>query len=210
MLPYVVCGRCSRALIVMGRAWLESRRELAAGRAALAGGDAPEAIRRLRRTAHWYLPANPNCQEAYAALESIATQAESQGRNDDAAAAWRAIRASALATRWLYVPHRSELERANRHLAALMVAMRPPSQDPDINRARLRDEYLALLSENTAPEPAWVIVMGLGFFVWLGAAFWAARNGWSDDDVPRRHVLAWAGGLVALGMALFVLGIARA
>src|SRR6185295_422050 len=140
----------------------------------------------------------------------IATQAESQGRTDHALAAWRAIRASALATRWLIVPESARLERANRHLAALLAELPPPPQDQDKSHTRLREEHFALLAEDHAPEPAWLVVMITGFALWLAAAFWAARNAWDDQDRPRPRALATAGGLVLFGLCLFVLGIARA
>jgi hypothetical protein len=196
--------------IVAGRTLVEASNELNAGKSALARGDVPEAVRKLRRAAHWYLPASPSCRQAYALLEEVATQAESQGRTEHALAAWRAIRASSLATRWLIVPEQPRLARANRHLAALMSELPPPPEDQDKSRARLREEHLALLSEDRAPDPAWIVVMLTGFALWLAAAFWGARNAWDEQDHPRPRALATAGGLVVLGLCLFVLGIARA
>lgn len=208
-LPWICVG-AGLALLVAGRVLVEGSRELSAGNSALAHGDVPDAVRRFRRAAHWYLPGSPYCAGAYEKLETVATQAESQGRADHAFAAWRAIRASALATRWLITPERPRLERANRHIAALIVEMPAPPQDRGKDRARLREEHLALLTEDHAPEPAWVVIMALGFAMWIGAAFWAARNAWDEDDRVRPRALAIAGSLVALGLLLFTLGVARA
>lgn len=209
LLPYAAVGALLAALVT-GRVLVEGARELAAGEAALSRGDVPEGLRRLRRAAHWYLPGSPYSARAFARLEAVAQQAESQGRSEHAFAAWRAVRASALATRWLVIPERARLERANRHLAALLAEMPPAPEDRDKDRARLREEHLALLAEDRAPEPAWVVVMALGFALWLSAAFWGARHGWDDDDRPRRRPLAIAGTVLGFGLVLFVLGIARA
>jgi hypothetical protein len=209
LLPYALVAALL-ACAVCGRVLYEGSREWTAGEAAATRGDVPEAIRRLRRAAHWYLPGSPYCTRAYERLESLATQAESQGRSDHAFAAWRAIRASALATRWLVVPERERLERANRHLAALLAEMPAPPEDQGKDRARLREEHLALLTNDRAPEPAWIVVMGLGFATWIAAAVWAALQGWDDDDRPRWRTLAIAAGVVVVGLGLFVLGIARA
>lgn len=208
-LPYAAVAALLASLVI-GRVLLEGGRELHAGEAALARGEVPEAIRRLRRAAHWYLPAGPYHARAYAMLETIATQAEAQGRTDHALDAWRAVRSSALATRWLVVPERARLERADRHLAALMAELPAPPEDRGKSKARLREEHLALLSEHHAPEPAWVVVMTAGFGLWLAAVLWGARHGWTDDDRVRPRALAIAGLLVGVGMGLFLLAIARA
>lgn len=208
-LPYALLAALLGALVI-ARVLIEGARELDAGETALKRNDIPEGIRRLRRAAHWYLPGSPYCARAYEDLERVATQAENHGRSDHAFAAWRAIRASALATRWLLVPQRARLERANRHLAALMAEMPPPPEDRGRDRARLREAHFALLEQDHAPEPAWLLVMGTGFVTWLAAAFWAARHGWDDDDRPQPRALAAAGALVVLGLVLFALGIAQA
>jgi hypothetical protein len=208
-LPYLALGALFVALVA-GRVLVEGAHELRAGEEAAARGDIPDAVRKLRRAAHWYLPGSPYCAAAYDQLERIATAAESQGRADHALSAWRAVRASALATRWLVVPERARLERANRHLAALLAELPPPPEDQGKDRARLREEHLALLTEDKAPEPAWLVVMALGLALWLTAGFWAARNGWDEDDRPRGRALALAAGLVVFGLGLFLLGVAQA
>ncbi len=202
------------ALTIVGavatRVLVEGRRELRAGDSALQRGDVMDGVRRLRRAAHWYLPGSPYCARAYERLESVALQAEGQARNEHAFAAWRAIRSSALATRWLIVPQRERLDRANRHIAALLADMPGGPQDRGVERARLREDHLALLTNDRAPEPAWIVVMAIGFAAWIAAAFWAARRGWDDDDRANVRVLALAGGVVAVGLILFVAGIANA
>jgi hypothetical protein len=208
-LPYALVAAALFAL-VCGRVLWEGSHELSAGEAAQARGELPEAIRRLRRAAHWYLPGTPYYARAYERLEAIATQAEARGSTEPAFAAWRAIRASALSTRWLIVPERARLERANRHLAALLAEMLPPPEDQGKDRARLREEHLALLTEDRAPEPAWVLVMGAGFALWLFAVFFAATRGWDEQDRPHARTLAGAAALFAVGLALFAWGLIRA
>lgn len=196
--------------VASGRVLLEGASELRAGDAAQSRGDPGDAIRRWRRAAHWYLPGSPFCTRAYARLEAAALAAEASGRGDLAFSAWRAIRASALSTRWLVIPQRERLERANRHLAALLSEMPQPPEDRDRDRARVREDHLARLNEDHAPEPAWVVTLAVGLAMWLGAAVWAARRGWNARDEAQRRTLAIAGAVLVLGMALFLLGVARA
>jgi hypothetical protein len=183
---------------------------LRAGDAASARGDVADAIRRWRRAAHWYLPGSPYAARAYERLEDAATRAETQGRGEIAFSAWRAIRASALATRWLVIPQHERLERANRHLAALIAEMPQPPEDRERDRTRLREEHLSRLNEDHAPEPAWVIMLGIGFAMWFGAAWWAARKAWDEKDRMVPRAMAIAGVIAVTGVALFLLGVAKA
>jgi hypothetical protein len=192
------------------RVLVEGASELRAGDVALARGDVADAIRRWRRAAHWYLPGSPYAARAYERLEETATRAETQGRADVAFSAWRAIRASALATRWLVIPQRERLERANRHLAALLAEMPQPAEDRERDRTRVREEHLSRLNEDHAPEPAWVVMLAIGFAMWLSAAWWAARKGWDENDRVIPRVLAIAAGVAVTGVALFLLGVAKA
>lgn len=195
---------------VLGRTLFASHAALDAGRAAIAQGRHDEGVRRLRRAAHLYVPGSPFVARAYEALESFARENETRGQNDRALAAWRAIRASALATRWVVIPYADRLDRANRHIAHLM-ALLPPSADERDTTVQSREErHLALLREDRAPEPAWVLVLAAGFALWAASLAHAARKGWDDDDRPQRGPLALAGAAGGIGVVLFVLALARA
>lgn len=196
--------------VASARVLVESRAALAEGRAALARGAVDPGVRALRRAAHLYLPGNPANAGAYDALERFARDQETLGHQDHALLAWRAVRSSALATRWVIVPHRDRLERANRRIARLMALLPPPPEDRDTPVARREELHYALLLEDRAPEPAWVIVLGLGLALWLGGASYAARHGWDDDDRARPRPLATSAAAVAVGLILFVLALVRA
>ncbi|MEI8257543.1 MAG: hypothetical protein WCJ30_17860 [Deltaproteobacteria bacterium] len=196
--------------VASGRVLIDGSSELRAGDAAQSRGDLGDAIRRWRRAAHWYLPGSPFCARAYDRLEAAALAAEAQGRGDQAFSAWRAVRASALSTRWLVIPQRDRLERANRHIAALLAEMPQPPEDRERERARVREDHLSRLNEDHAPEPAWVVMLAAGFAAWFGAAVWAARRGWNAKDEAQTRTLVLAGAMLVVGMALFLLGVARA
>ncbi len=198
------------AAVVCARVLTDARSELDAGRRALAEGRDEVGVRRLRRAAHLYLPLSPYTRDAYDALESYARAAESRGQNDRALTAWRAVRSSALSTRWLVIPYRERLERANRRIARLMSLLPPPPVDRGATQAQLEERHLALLQEDRAPDPAWVVLMGVGFALWMSSVAWAARQGWDDDDRPQWPVLRLAGAGVALGMLLFFVALSRA
>jgi hypothetical protein len=195
---------------LLGRLLLGSRAALQAGNAAIARGAPAEGVRQLRRAAHLYVPLSPWTAGAYDALEAFAREHETRGQNDRALDAWRAVRGSALATRWVVIPYADRLARANRHIAHLMALQAPAPNERESTVQAREERHLALLSEDRAPEPAWVIVLAAGFALWAGALAHAARRGWSDDDVPQRRPLALAGAAGGVGVALFLLALARA
>lgn len=196
--------------VAAGRVAVESRAALDEGNAQLRRGAVEPGVRALRRAAHLYLPGNPATARAYDSLERFARDQETLGRHDHALLAWRAVRSSALATRWVVVPHRDRLDRANRRIARLMALLPPPPEERDTPVERREELHYALLLEDRAPEPAWVIVLGVGLALWIGAAFYAARHGWDEDDRPRGRALAASGAAVAVGLTLFVLALLRA
>lgn len=198
------------ALALCGRVLVESRSALGEGRAAMARGDHDGGVRALRRAAHLYLPGSPFVAAAYDELESFARQSETRGQGERALLAWRAVRSSALSTRWLVIPHAERLRRANRHIAHLMAA-EPASPDERERSARAREEqHLAMLSEDRAPEPAWLVVLAAGLALWLGAMVHAARSGWDAEDRPLPRPLAAAGAAGTLGAALLLTALWRA
>lgn len=196
--------------VAVARVAVESRAALDEGRTALARGQVEPGVRALRRAAHLYLPGNPATTGAYDALERFARDQETLGRQDHALLAWRAVRSSALATRWLVVPYRDRLDRANRRIARLMALLPPPPEERDAPVERREELHYALLLEDRSPEPAWIVVLGVGLALWVGAGFYAARHGWDDDDRPRGRTLAASGTAVAVGLTLFVLALVRA
>jgi tetratricopeptide (TPR) repeat protein len=198
------------AVVLCGRVLLEARSELRAGDAHLTGGRYEAAVRHYRRAAHLYLPGSPYTRDAYEALERVAREAEARGQNDRALAAWRAVRSSALATRWVVLSYEERVTRANRRIARLMARLPPPAVDRGLSLAQLEERHLALLEERTAPDAAWVVLMAIGFATWMGAVAWAALRGWNDDDRAQWPTLRVAGVVVAAGMALFFLALTRA
>lgn len=199
---------CLAALVA--RVLLESRAALREGQDHIARGDIDRGVTSLRRAAHLYLPGSPYVSDAYDALESIARQSETRGQGERALLAWRAVRSSALATRWITVPYADRLARANRHIAHRM-AEAPASPDERERSVSAREEqHLALLSEDRAPEPAWRVVLALGLALWLAAMLHAARSGWDDDDRPRPRSLGAAALAGSLGAALLLVALWRA
>ena len=205
-LPWVAL--CVAALC--GRMLWESHVALQAGEEALRRGDVAEGITRLRRAAHLYLPGSPPVRGAYDALERFGRESETRGQAERALVAWRAVRASALSTRWLVIPYEDRLRTANQHIAHLMAQREPAPDERDRSPQAREERHLALLREDRAPEAGWRVLLGIGLAMFLGALAHAARAGFDDDDRPRRGPLTAAAALGALGATLFLVSLWRA
>ena len=186
--------------IVAARVVWSSRGEWRAASAAT--GD--DELAHLGRAARLYAPGNPYSRRAVDKLAAI-------GRADPARAlaAWRELRSAILATRSFYTPHRALLDEANAHIAELM-ADAEVATGTQHARDQARAWHAARLEQDEAPSVAWTLVALVGLVGWIACALGLLLRGVGDDDRLRPRVaLAWAAG-VAVGLALFFLGLARA
>jgi hypothetical protein len=200
--------------VVITRAFREGRAALAAGDGAQRAGNAAEAITAWRRAARWYVPGAPHVAAAYERLRTLAAAADRAGDEETALAAWTGVRSSILATRSFYLPHGELLGPANQRIAALLAARerreRAAAGAPGSDEQALREHHHRLLLRRDDPSTGWTLVALIGLATWLAGGFWFALRGVSEDDrlVPR--CAARAGGTVALGLVLWMLGLALA
>jgi hypothetical protein len=188
---------------VATRALWEGRSALAAGDEARARGDLATAIDRYRRAARWYLPGAPHVHTAYDRLEAVAQAAEHRGDAATALAAWRGVRASILATRGARIPFVDRLERANVRIAHLRVAELAEGDDARI-------AHLERLERIDAPSPTWMLVALLGLALWIGGGvLFAVRGVTAADALASRYAVA-SGVLFAVGLVVWMLGLAAA
>ena len=197
-----VLGAITARIVVSGEA------EIAASTEALIAGDAHEAVVRARRAAGWYAPGAPHVPVAYERLVALAQAAEEHKRRDLALLAWRGVRSTALETRWLIVPHRAELQRANAEIARL--SERAGDGNGDGAPGAMAGQQLALLAGHQAPRLQWVVLLITSFvMVTVGTLWWArlvagpgGRLRWARAHYPAA--------LVLLGTALWLLALWRA
>ena len=193
--------------LLAGRVVCSSRAELAEGRQAFERGDRAAAVVHLRRAAHFYAPGNPYVVAALEELRSIGRQAEIEGQDELALAAYRAIRTSALGTRSLYTPHRDRLDEANGRIASLMARGERPPMDRGKTVEQVRAEHLALLRDVEAPDPLWSAVACLAFLGWIGGAFLLIFRGFDEELRPRRRPALLWGGVVLGALALWAVAL---
>jgi hypothetical protein len=169
--------------------------ELRASDVAFDAGQLDAAIRHARRAATSYVPGAAHVDAAYERLRAVAMGAERARDSSLARSAWRAVRAAALETRHVWSPRGRELEQADSNLARLDGVGVASAPAP------------LLLDENRAPEPIWVVALGLGFAgAWTGLAwlFWggiAASGHWVVSRM-RLPALLFSVGLIVFGLAL--------
>lgn len=144
------------AAVLTGRAVADGEEQMRASDEAFHRGDVRAAVEHARRAAIAYAPGAPHVERAYARLYACARGAEASREPALARLAWGAVRAAALETRHVVVPHASELRLANESLARLAGA-----EAADARAATAA--ALAELERDDAPRPGWVIALGAGF-----------------------------------------------
>lgn len=196
---------------VVTRVFWDGRTALASGDAALAKGDAHEALVGWRRAARWYAPGAPHVADAYERMGQLAAEAERRGDRTLALDAWRAIRSSSLATRWLVTPFAAEQAEANDHIAALMAAQEVDAgAKPEASARDRRAYHLALLQRDDAPSVPWTLVALAGFAAWVAGGFWLARRGLTAEERLDRRTATRAALLIAAGILVWMLGLYKA
>lgn len=180
------------------RVVLEGQAELAKSDAAFNDGDLRPAIDHARRSATLYAPGAPHVERAYERLIAIALGAEAAGQPKTAFLAWQGMRSAALESRHLWIAHTSELDRANQNLARLEVLARGAR---DAESGKLEQQAQSRLNADSAPDPAWIAVLGAGFLLALaGLGLFSFQGVDRAGRVsPRR---------AQLGAALFAIGAA--
>jgi tetratricopeptide (TPR) repeat protein len=196
--------------VLVVRVISSAKDELGKAEALASQGDVEGAIVHFRRAARWYAPASPYHVTALDRLAKIGAKAEAEGQLERALRAYRSVRGSILATRSFYVPERARLHAANERIAALMAEQPPPGMDAGKSKAQIAREHLALLTPIPGPSVLWTVVLLLGFFGWVSAAFAFSVRAIDEHDrwVPA-EARKW-GAVMALGFGLFVLGMALA
>jgi hypothetical protein len=138
--------------------------------AAAAQGDRSSAIAAAHAAAEAYVPGSPYPARGYARLEAMARDAETRGDDETANAAWRAMRAAAIATRAPTSSNEQWRQMAEQGLARVGSSARTAEvhlTEEKLLEALRHDETptaptLALLAAATA-----AMLAGFGRLAWL-------------------------------------------
>jgi hypothetical protein len=179
---------------------IEGDRALAAAQGALARSDVTEAIVQARVAAAARCALCPASELGYARLYAIAKDAEARADDRTAVAAWRAVRASTLATTVLD-RESARRQRADQEIARLehrldlASAAAGAAPSPAAAEDRLR---AALAQDDTAP-PILYVILALGAALFLAGCVRAVRH-----STPQNIALAAVGIALAAGGALLL------
>lgn len=174
--------------VLVTRAVWQGRAALRDGDAAAARGDLAAAIDHWQRAARWYVPLAPHVDDAYHRLEATATDQGRLGNLEISLQAWRAIRSSVLATRWLVTPQAKRYDRATRYLTL-------------VTRTELPDD---------AASVPWMLFALAGSGLWIGGCAYFARRGLDPEDRLVRKAASAGGGMVLIGLIAWVIGLYNA
>jgi hypothetical protein len=172
-----------------------------------------EAAIRHGRAIHMYLPGSPLPGKAGDRLLALAEAAVTRGEPREARFCYEELRSGFLAVRSFYQPGRSYISAAEDGLVPLMLAdERGNWPDRSLPSAAREDAVRAVLAAREDPALGWVLLMGLGYFLWLGAAgfgIWRGLPAQAESPIDWPALGRYAG-LSGAGYLLWLLALWRA
>ncbi|HJX62507.1 MAG TPA: hypothetical protein VJ860_00980 [Polyangia bacterium] len=203
----VAVGVALALVVVAARLLVDARSALHAGQISEGRGDRLEAIRHYQDAARLYLPASPYVRDALDRLQALATAAAQAGDGPSVRAALEAERAAILATRSLYIPHRSRLPDIEQRLARLLAAAEDRSVAPGVSFEARAAWHLQRLTLRPGPGLAHVILALAGLVLWVGGAIGFCSRGLDVKLRLRRPHAIIAGVTFIVGLAMFLAGL---
>jgi hypothetical protein len=191
--------------VMLVRALLEARAHRGRADVALRQGDLEGAVTSLRLSARWNAPFNVYAEESFAELERLGGAAEARGEQAQALVAYRAIHASAMASRGVVVLEDERLDRVDRRIASLSQAVALAGGQPVQGLDRGKDYLAALRPER--PRAIGVVVAWAGFLAWVGGASVFLRRGVDAQGRLVRQVARRGAVFALLGWLAFAVGL---
>ena len=172
-----------------------------------------DAAVRHGRAIHMYLPGSPLAAKAGDRLVALAQAAEERGEVREARFCYEELRSGFLSIRSFYQPGADYLRAAEDGLTPLMLEDPRgnwPSRDKSVQERTA--DIRAVFAEREDPHLFWVLMMGLGYFLWLGAA---ARAIWRGLPIADEASVDWSSlrrwsAVSALGYLVWLLAIWQA
>ena len=107
-------------LLFFAGTWWRLQDQYALGEEAFRRGDFTGAVAGYESAIHMYIPFNPMVEKSAQQLWKVAEANERQGNITRALIAYRALRSSFYAARWLVTPGREWIDRCDARIAALV------------------------------------------------------------------------------------------
>jgi hypothetical protein len=107
-------------LLFLAGTWWRLQDQFALGEAAFRRGDFTGAVAGYESAIHMYIPFNPTVEKSARQLWNIAESSERRGDVTRALIAYRALRSSFYADRWLMTPGLDWIARCDTKIAALV------------------------------------------------------------------------------------------
>jgi hypothetical protein len=160
---------------------------------------------------HFYSPLSPYTWRSADRLWQIGEMFESRGGLRRAIIAYSSIRSSLFASTGLYTPGRSLIEKCNGKIARLNVRILVAEGIVvKEDEAAEVERFLFVLRSDSAPDPAWSLLAGVGFIGWIGSVLFLIFRGLGDDARLRWGQALWGALCFALAYAVWVTALLKA
>jgi len=115
-----ICIVAISLLLFVAGTWWRMQTQFALGNEAFSKGDFPGAVAGYESAIHMYIPFHPTIEQSARQLWSLGEINERQGDINRALIAYRALRSSFYAARWLATPGTDWIARCDARIAALI------------------------------------------------------------------------------------------
>jgi hypothetical protein len=169
-------------LLFGGRVLYSQRSHFIAAEEYYSAADWKLAIREYDSALHFYTPWSPYIGKSASRLWQIGEMFEKAGKPDWAMLAYSSIRSSFYASRSLYTPGQSWINRCDDKIASLNVAVlvKEGSLSP-LQAEEEKEKYLHVLKVDRAPDPVWSALVEAGFFGWIISVLYIIRKAFDDS-----------------------------
>ncbi len=158
------------------------------------------------RAIKWYTPWSTAVQRAVERLWQLGTEAEARGDTALALEAYQTLRSSLYAVQSVYIPYQRWIPLCEARIAPLMAQVKAGEHPHAEQLAQDTARFAMQLQRHVGPHLGWSIVLEIGFWGWVGATLgliWYVVD--DQGHFVRRQGLIW-GSLMAVFLALWVIG----
>src|SRR5919198_901636 len=194
------------SMMLLVKTIYNARQEFTVAEEAYTRGAYDVAITHYERAIKWYTPLNATVRHAVERLWQLGTEAETRGDWRLALEAYQSLRASLYAVQSFYIPYQSWIPKSEERIASLL-AKTKAGEEPNADKlAQDTARFAMQLQRHVGPYLGWSILLGIGFFGWVGATvglIWYVVD--EAGNFARRQGLLW-GSLMATFFALWLIG----
>jgi hypothetical protein len=197
-------------LLILGRVVTGTYKEFSRAEKYFSSKENVMASVHYERAIRWYTPLNPMVRKSIQRMLEIAAKYEEKGSIDDSINTYEALRGAIYSTRSFYTPYKNYIKLADESIARLRVLSAGSIANPEnMGNKPTREDILAVLSKDRAPNVFWSIFMIGSFFGWVITVILFTMKIMPKEKLPGKSAVL-SGALFFIFYIAWLLGMAKA